>query len=326
MATSTLQLTINDGTPPDQLSTSTNNTTTTTTTAVTHDLKRLKVYSSCLRCRAKKVRCDRKEPCSRCVKHTVECSYQEYATVQLDIRQFQKHPNNPKTRKDGTSITTSTPSSSSSSANSASIPSSSSSNTTAAISTPAPSTHSHRSSSGSSSSSGHSKSSPSQSTTSSTNSYDCPLIGKDSGAPIRVVTQKFVPTDPGRFYIVHRRKASSKASKNNHRDGHGRTEQDRIREDVRDISEHVDRVRLSDSIISTSNSSSCGSTTTTHNTASHHAVGNNLGAVAGRAVDTAMVPSEPDMEDYATNVPIWSAQAVGKHQQTAHEQDKAETF
>ncbi|KAG0042784.1 hypothetical protein BGZ83_012185 [Gryganskiella cystojenkinii] len=75
---------------------------------ITYDLKRLKVYSSCLRCRAKKVKCDRKEPCSRCVKHSVECSYRELASVQLDIRQFQRHLNNPKVRKDGAGIITST--------------------------------------------------------------------------------------------------------------------------------------------------------------------------------------------------------------------------
>ncbi|KAG0238721.1 hypothetical protein BGW42_002587 [Actinomortierella wolfii] len=76
--------------------------------AVAYDLKRLKVYSSCLRCRAKKVKCDRKEPCSRCEKHNVECSYRELASVQLDIRQFQRHLNNPKVRKDGAGIITST--------------------------------------------------------------------------------------------------------------------------------------------------------------------------------------------------------------------------
>ncbi|KAF9337301.1 hypothetical protein BG006_005513 [Podila minutissima] len=75
---------------------------------VAYDLKRLKVYSSCLRCRAKKVKCDRKEPCSRCEKHGVECSYRELASVQLDIRQFQRHLNNPKIRKDGAGIITST--------------------------------------------------------------------------------------------------------------------------------------------------------------------------------------------------------------------------
>ncbi|KAG0333804.1 hypothetical protein BG000_008869 [Podila horticola] len=59
--------------------------------AVGFDLKRLKVYSSCLRCRAKKVKCDRKEPCSRCVHHRVECSYRELASVKLDIRPFKRH-------------------------------------------------------------------------------------------------------------------------------------------------------------------------------------------------------------------------------------------
>ncbi|KAF8968205.1 hypothetical protein BGZ52_010971, partial [Haplosporangium bisporale] len=59
--------------------------------SVGFDLKRLKVYSSCLRCRAKKVKCDRKEPCSRCVHHRVECSYRELASVKLDIRPFKRH-------------------------------------------------------------------------------------------------------------------------------------------------------------------------------------------------------------------------------------------
>ncbi|KAF9344302.1 hypothetical protein BGX34_005798 [Mortierella sp. NVP85] len=222
---------------------------------VSYDLKRLKVYSSCLRCRAKKVKCDRKEPCSRCEKHQVECSYQELATVQLDIRQFQKHLNNPKTRKDGNLIT------------------------------PTPS---------------------SVISTSTSTTYDCPLIGNDSKAPVRVVTQKFVATDPGRMYRVHRRKPSSKASKSDHPDG--RTERDRIRKDVRDISEHVDRVRLSDS-----------------NTTSAPKV-----VIAGSSrstVDIPMSPSGPEeKENHASSIPIWRAQAVGKHKQTAHEQDLAETF
>src|SRR5690606_26012663 len=76
--------------------------------SITFDLKKLKVYSSCLRCRVKKVKCDRKKPCSRCEKHNVECSYRELANVQLDIRQFQKHLNNPKVRKDGAGIIPST--------------------------------------------------------------------------------------------------------------------------------------------------------------------------------------------------------------------------
>ncbi|KAG0368232.1 hypothetical protein BGZ54_002410 [Gamsiella multidivaricata] len=103
MATSTLRLlpTANDVAQLDPASLA-------SVPGVAYDLKRLKVYSSCLRCRAKKVKCDRKEPCSRCEKHSVECSYRELASVQLDIRQFQRHLNNPKIRKDGAGFITST--------------------------------------------------------------------------------------------------------------------------------------------------------------------------------------------------------------------------
>ncbi|KAK3804934.1 MAG: hypothetical protein J3Q66DRAFT_131388 [Benniella sp.] len=321
MATSTLQLlptlSTTDISQPDHSSSS-------STMGVSYDLKRLKVYSSCLRCRAKKVKCDRKEPCSRCEKHQVECSYQELATVQLDIRQFQKHLNNPKTRKDGNLITP-TPSSvistSSSTSTSNTLTSTSSSNATATTGNPPVSpAHSSNSSNASTNGDNNSKNhhttssssslSSSQSASSSTqNSYDCPLIG-NSKAPVRVVTQKFVATDPGRMYRVHRRKPSSKASKGDHPDG--RAERDRIRKDVRDISEHVDRVRLSDSNISATS------------TAAPKV------AIAGSSrstVDTPMSPSGPeDKENHASSVPIWRAQAVGKHKQTAHEQDLAETF
>ncbi|KAF9917757.1 hypothetical protein FBU30_000544 [Linnemannia zychae] len=104
MSTSTLQLLPTTATEIAQL----DPVTLASIPGVAYDLKRLKVYSSCLRCRAKKVKCDRKEPCSRCVKHSVECSYRELASVQLDIRQFQRHLNNPKIRKDGAGIITST--------------------------------------------------------------------------------------------------------------------------------------------------------------------------------------------------------------------------
>ncbi|KAF9580116.1 hypothetical protein BGW38_003366 [Lunasporangiospora selenospora] len=104
MSTSTLQLMPTTATELAQLDPAT----LASIPGVAYDLKRLKVYSSCLRCRAKKVKCDRKEPCARCEKHNVECSYRELASVQLDIRQFQRHLNNPKVRKDGAGIITST--------------------------------------------------------------------------------------------------------------------------------------------------------------------------------------------------------------------------
>ncbi|KAF9423468.1 hypothetical protein BGZ76_003654 [Entomortierella beljakovae] len=104
MSTSTLQLLPTSETEIAQLDPAT----LASMPGVAYDLKRLKVYSSCLRCRAKKVKCDRKEPCSRCEKHKVECSYRELASVQLDIRQFQRHLTNPKIRKDGAGIITST--------------------------------------------------------------------------------------------------------------------------------------------------------------------------------------------------------------------------
>ncbi|KAG0045383.1 hypothetical protein BGZ89_005644, partial [Linnemannia elongata] len=67
MSTSTLQLLPTTATEIAQLDPAT----LASIPGVAYDLKRLKVYSSCLRCRAKKVKCDRKEPCSRCVKHSV---------------------------------------------------------------------------------------------------------------------------------------------------------------------------------------------------------------------------------------------------------------
>ncbi|KAI8355333.1 hypothetical protein B0O80DRAFT_449011 [Mortierella sp. GBAus27b] len=292
--------------------------------------ERVKTYSTCLRCRQKKVKCDRKVPCSRCEKHHVDCSYSELASVQLDIRPFQQRPKN---RRDP--LITSPSSAISTSAPSSSIPTASPTN---------PSSHSHHTTttttaSNSSSVNGDhnednnskthhgssppSPSSPSSSpslqpaTSSAQSSYDCPLIGNVK-APARVATQKSVPTDPSRTYVVIRKKQSKRSDP-------GRTERDRIRKDVRDISEHVDRVRLSDSNISTTNTSTSTSTSVSTNTnnASAKAAGIHL------TVNTSVSVSSRKDHTNHVNVPVWRVQQQqpeGKHKHTAHEQDMADSF
>ncbi|KAF9965893.1 hypothetical protein BGZ70_003881 [Mortierella alpina] len=231
---------------------------------VAYDLKRLKVYSSCLRCRAKKVKCDRKEPCSRCEKHSVECSYRELASVQLDIRQFQRHLNNPKIRKDGAGIITST-------------------------ATPSAGVH-------------PSSASTSPSLSPARGAYSPPALEYSTQQTLREFTDiegspsRPAAIDRARVLKVHRRKPSSKsanASEESCSEPHC-TRMD-LRDITRDISEQVDRVRLSES--------------------------------EDRAEDTTMaaIPSAHPQHDNA-DVPIWRAQAIGKHKQTVHEQDLAETF
>ncbi|KAF9109101.1 hypothetical protein BGX27_008011 [Mortierella sp. AM989] len=247
---------------------------------VAYDLKRLKVYSSCLRCRAKKVKCDRKEPCSRCEKHSVECSYRELASVQLDIRQFQRHLNNPKIRKDGAGLLTST--------------------ATPVLPTPAsPPFSSSTVTASPSASMAHSTVSPSMSPKPSPrNNYECPnpiacgSLDNESDTTMSTTGgEKSTVADMEgvRVYKVHRRR-SFKTSKTGHTESH--SGYDSLRIDMREISDHVDRVQLSDS----------GSPTVT---------------------DRSMCS---DVEEDNTNVPIWHTQAVGKHKQTVHEQDMAETF
>lgn len=42
-----------------------------------HDSKARPVHS-CLRCAARKVKCDKELPCSQCVRHNVQCNYKHY--------------------------------------------------------------------------------------------------------------------------------------------------------------------------------------------------------------------------------------------------------
>ncbi|CAO3574139.1 unnamed protein product [Mortierella alpina] len=267
---------------------------------VAYDLKRLKVYSSCLRCRAKKVKCDRKEPCSRCEKHSVECSYRELASVQLDIRQFQRHLNNPKIRKDGAGIITSTATpviTLPSAARTAGVHPSS------ASTSPSParggkSHDNHRSPEDR----GREYTASASCSPSLSSAYSPPALEYSTQQTIREFTDiegspsRPAAIDRARVLKVHRRKPSSKsasASEESCSEPHC-TRMD-LKDITRDISEQVDRVRLSES--------------------------------KDRAEDTTMaaMPSAHPQHDNA-DVPIWRAQAIGKHKQTVHEQDLAETF
>ncbi|KAF9570270.1 hypothetical protein EC968_002041 [Mortierella alpina] len=263
---------------------------------VAYDLKRLKVYSSCLRCRAKKVKCDRKEPCSRCEKHSVECSYRELASVQLDIRQFQRHLNNPKIRKDGAGIITSTATpviTLPSAARSAGVHPSSA--------TPSPSlsparggnSHDNRSAEDR----GREYAASASCSPSLSSAYSPPALEYSAQQTIREFTDiegsssRPAAIDRARVLKVHRRRPSSKsASVSEETCSEPHCTRMDLRDITRDISEQVDRVRLSES--------------------------------EDRAKDTSMAASSSDN----TDVPIWRAQAIGKHKQTVHEQDLAETF
>ncbi|KAF9191471.1 hypothetical protein BGZ51_002587 [Haplosporangium sp. Z 767] len=276
---------------------------------VAYDLKKLKVYSSCLRCRAKKVKCDRKEPCSRCEKHSVECSYRELASVQLDIRQFQRHLNNPKIRKDGAGIITSTATPvitmSSSSSNNSKTATAVSPSMTHSASAPSPASASPSAPSNHGSENTIDFKDVSNTEFCTAASSACCSPASSSRNPLKVSNITNTPSktksaERVRVHKVHRRKPSSKVSKDDRQEqgqGEDQSDCDGLRLDMRAISDHVDRVQLSE--ITNSSSSS------------------------PNAQDTAM--SSPTEEDSA-NVPIWRAQAVGKHKQTAHEQDMAETF
>ncbi|KAF8975362.1 hypothetical protein BGZ46_009190 [Entomortierella lignicola] len=295
MATSTLQLLPSNDSDPSSLN--------------GYDLKRLKVYSSCLRCRAKKVKCDRKEPCSRCEKHSVECSYRELASVQLDIRQFQRHLNNPKIRKDGSGLLTSTATPIPTSIESLSSFNSFSSSSPASTMTTTTTSSSAISASPSTSQGTideYTTVSPSLSPKPSPhNNYECPNpIACGSLATEPIISNSTsaqdknpsLPMEGVRVHKVHRRGQSFRTSKIVYDDGPSRVDYSNNNmntdmSDISDISDHVDRVQLSDS------SSSM----------------------------TDKVMSSDTEEDHA-NVPIWRAQAVGKHKQTVHEQDMAETF
>ncbi|KAG0281567.1 hypothetical protein BGZ96_001088 [Linnemannia gamsii] len=286
---------------------------------VAYDLRRLKVYSSCLRCRTKKVKCDRKEPCSRCQKHNVECSYRELTSVQLDIRQFQRHLNNPKIRKDGAGIITSTAT--------PVIASSSSSNCPVDYSAdgiPPTTATSSNSNSPSSPSTGRSNSpsirkgkttSESSSVNSCIDAESCAnlllAVSAKNANNNKIAATTAAAIDRVRIHKIHRRKLSSKPTKPVPDCIYGNSS---MCMELSDISDHVDKVQLSESSpshssppISTSNSVSVSASVTA--------------PAYGR-----FSSDNDDIEDSNANVPIWRAQAVGKHTQTVHEQDMAETF
>ncbi|KAF9431404.1 hypothetical protein BGZ76_000344 [Entomortierella beljakovae] len=274
-----------------QLSPSPNNT---AKLDVSYDLKRLKVYSSCLRCRAKKVKCDRKEPCSRCEKHFVECSYRELASVQLDIRQFQRHLNNPKIRKDGAGIITSTATQV--------IPITSPTTTAVSESSPiSPTSTLTTSPSSVALSSGNGLTKKDYSIVSllpkpsASNNYACPdPIACGSLSTEYDTTPSFVQEKGAsselegvKVHKVYRRRSSFKTAKVG---------------ELPESSSWTDNGRnnVDDSDETQSHDSSTSS-----------------------IVDR---PMSSDIEEDIEDVPIWHAQAVGKHQQTIHEQNLAETF
>ncbi|KAG0021004.1 hypothetical protein BGZ81_009121 [Podila clonocystis] len=278
-------------------------------TAVGFDLKRLKVYSSCLRCRAKKVKCDRKEPCSRCVHHRVECSYRELASVKLDIRPFKRHTpasntnsiniittnavNKPKTKKDTKDtkdtpmvpVVAPTPTFATTANYSFSLELTHGSSSTTASTVISPPSPNHMSSATAVEDTPYylyhnysSNSSPSSSphpTNAILNPRATDIESSDIPISASLKTSPF-PTpssssskDRAKVHKIHRRKPSVKVSP----------------PDVsKDGFEQVDRVKLSE-----------------------------------------FIDSSKAQENYA-DVPIWRAQAIGKHTQTAHEQDMADTF
>ncbi|KAF8934924.1 hypothetical protein BGZ47_010133 [Haplosporangium gracile] len=300
---------------------------------IAYDLRRLKVYSSCLRCRTKKVKCDRKEPCSRCQKHNVECSYRELTSVQLDIRQFQRHINNPKIRKDGAGIITSTATpviaSSPSSRTSPSPVSAAASPcpgdyTANALSTTATSPNPNSSSSPSTSNSNSpsvrkgmmTKAESSSATSSCIDAESCAnLLLAVSAKNINNKTAAIGATaiDRVRIHKIHRRKLSSKPTKPVPDCIYGNSS---MCMELSDINDHVDKVQLSESSsrpslppISNSNPASVS-----------------VPVAAPASVYRRFSSDSDDIEDNNVNVPIWRAQAVGKHIQTVHEQNMAETF
>ncbi|KAF9137153.1 hypothetical protein BG015_002818 [Linnemannia schmuckeri] len=371
MSTSTLQLLPTTATEIAQLDPAT----LASIPGVAYDLKRLKVYSSCLRCRAKKVKCDRKEPCSRCVKHSVECSYRELASVQLDIRQFQRHLNNPKIRKDGAGIITSTatpiitlPSgdtavlspattaaatliaaakagaaaslaagSSGSGSNkknsaekkaasaaaksSASSPSSSTpvSPTTATAATPL---HSHPGSPASSGSSTDTESDTPMSAPASAKSIAMarakvhkiirrkPVVHKPTVAP----TERFESTQVQRHLHLNSQLVAHVIEADDDEEEDEDAEEDNDMDDDDEDEDEIERVVLR---------SNPGSGPTF----SHVATPQQQQADANMSSETED-EDQPQSRRRRNNedVPIWRAKAVGKHKQTVHEQDLAETF
>ena len=343
---------------------------------ITYDLKRLKVYSSCLRCRAKKVKCDRKEPCSRCVKHSVECSYRELASVQLDIRQFQRHLNNPKVRKDGAGIITSTAtpiltlpsgdtavlsagsttgagasSSAAASAAAAAVAAatlmaaaakaSSNAAVTSTLSTSSASPTSESTNalsptgaprksvkfSSSASASPLSRSKQDKSAESTDTESDVPAVSAFSSS-------KAIAMARARVQKMYRKKQVSRQTPFTPPSSRPRSfmssvadnDEEEEEEECEDDDEPIERLVLRDPVDQSFQPTSYSSSSYSH---------------APSSPDVTMA-SEIDDEDYDSSngsnlkkkkkvfnnkdVPIWRAQAVGKHKQTVHEQDLAETF
>ncbi|KAF9425752.1 hypothetical protein BGZ94_007254 [Podila epigama] len=392
MATSTLKLAPSSISNDSTLTCNDSLTPSDSATASRFGLKRLKVYSSCLRCRAKKVKCDRKEPCSRCEKHSVECSYRELASVKLDIRPFKRQPAT--ATATASSNTPANPPTSSSPASSASSVSSSS--TTAAFSVSStggltttkvkrqnnnalpsiaePSTSDHppflsssplsillsaaaassppsstRSTLGpkshnealANSPSPHSSaaSSPhlahittttisSNNNNSIYNNYDSHNSNRKSSktrnrgsdttdieysetpfwvsAPAPAATSVAPISsakDRARVHKIHRRKPSTKSSQ----------QQQQAPLD-RDSSEPI--TSSTNQLCSSSNSSSDGF---------EHVDRVTLSEFTDSSMTYSHVGQQEKEQTYA-DIPIWHAQAIGKHTQTAHEQDMADTF
>ncbi|KAF9909611.1 hypothetical protein EC991_008268 [Linnemannia zychae] len=364
MSTSTLQLLPTTATEIAQLDPAT----LASIPGVAYDLKRLKVYSSCLRCRAKKVKCDRKEPCSRCVKHSVECSYRELASVQLDIRQFQRHLNNPKIRKDGAGIITSTatpiitlPSGDTavlspattaaatliaaakagaaaslaagsgsgsnkkiSAERKASKAASSSSSTPVSPTVAATPIHSHPGSPAASCGS----STDTESDTPMSNAASAKSIAMARAKVNKIIRRKpvvkptvapierFETTQTQYRHPPNRQLVAHVIESDDDDDEEEVAEEDNDMDDDDEDEDEIERVVLR------SNPGSGHTFSHVASAASHHA-------------DTNM-SSETEDEDQPQNrrrrynsdedVPIWRAKAVGKHKQTVHEQDLAETF
>ncbi|KAG0205543.1 hypothetical protein BGX28_002842, partial [Mortierella sp. GBA30] len=336
MSTSTLQLLPTTATEIAQLDPAT----LASIPGVAYDLKRLKVYSSCLRCRAKKVKCDRKEPCSRCEKHNVECSYRELASVQLDIRQFQRHLNNPKIRKDGAGIITSTatPIITLPSGDTAVLSPSTTAAATliAAAKATASSALDNNSNANTNSNKKTLHSDKKSFKTSMSSASSMPPSPVDTVHPARSIaaaqegassdTESDTPTlaasassksiakARAKVHKFHRRKPATTATtapkpsfQNDRAESHTQVDAHRYH-DEEDDDQEIERLVLRDDNIPRSS------------------------YVYSPQVHTGDVSmsSDSDSDDEHprsnTNIPIWRAQAVGKHKQTVHEQDMAETF
>ncbi|KAF9080622.1 hypothetical protein BGX23_001884 [Mortierella sp. AD031] len=367
MSTSTLQLLPTTATEIAQLDPAT----LASIPGVAYDLKRLKVYSSCLRCRAKKVKCDRKEPCSRCVKHSVECSYRELASVQLDIRQFQRHLNNPKIRKDGAGIITSTatPIITLPSGDTAVLSPATTAAATLIAAAKAGAAASSTAGSGSgskkisaekraavksasilTSSSSSSCSAPASPTTLATPAQSHPGSPASSGSstdtesdtPMSAPSSKSIAMARAKVHKIIRRKPILKPSApvhtfeaQVHRHHHYHSQQAHVIED--DDDEDDEEAEEENDVDDDDDDEDEIERVVLRG---HPGSGSTFPHVARlqQAADTNMSSETEDEDQHqsrrrrynpqSTNddVPIWRAQAIGKHKQTVHEQDLAETF